>query len=143
MKLHVINTSRGLLIPETDEDYEKKGTLQIGKTYSVDIRLVRNPDFHRKYFAMLNCAWSLLPQSVQEGFRSRENFRKYVQIAAGFSEPFFHPTEGFIDMPKSIDFESMDELEFQDLYQKVRTVIDSIVQRYITTEQFEKTLMNF
>ena len=143
MKLNVINTSRGLLIPETDEDYEKKGTLQIGKTYSVDVRLVRNPDFHRKYFAMLNCAWSLLPPSVQEGFRSRENFRKYVQIAAGFSEPFFHPTEGFIDMPKSINFESMDELEFQDLYQKVRTVIDSIVQRYITTEQFEKTLMNF
>ena len=143
MKLNVINTSRGLLIPETDEDYEKKGTLQIGKTYSVDIRLVRNPDCHRKYFVMLNCAWSLLPQSVQEGFRSRENFRKYVQIAAGFSEPFFHPTEGFIDMPKSINFESMDELEFQDLYQKVRTVIDSIVQRYITTEQFEKTLMNF
>ena len=61
MKLNVINTSRGLLIPETDEDYEKKGTLQIGKTYSVDVRLVRNPDFHRKYFAMLNCAWSLLP----------------------------------------------------------------------------------
>ena len=143
MKLNVINTSRGLLIPETDEDYEKKGTLQIGKTYSVDIRLVRNPDFHRKYFAMLNWAWSLRPQSVQEGFRSRENFRKYVQIAAGFSEPFFHPTEGFIDMPKSINFESMDEIEFQDLYQKVRTVIDSIVQRYITTEQFENTLMNF
>lgn len=143
MKLHVINTTRGLLVPETDEDYEKKGTLKIGETYSVEVRLVRNPEFHRKYFAMLNCAWSCLPEKVQDGFKSRENFRKYVQIAAGFSEPFFHPTAGFIDMPKSINFESMDELEFRELYQKARTVIDSIVQRYITAEKFEQTLMNF
>ena len=143
MKLHVINTSRGLLIPETDEDYEKKGTLKIGETYSVEVRLVRNPEFHRKYFAMLNCAWSCLPEKVQDGFKSRENFRKYVQIAAGFSEPFFHPKAGFIEFPKSISFESMDNIEFEDLYKRVRNVIDGIVSKYITAERFEETLMNF
>ena len=143
MTIHLLNTACGL-VPQYDEDYDEKKKLKPGQFYTAEIRQQRNPLFHRLFFALLNCAWSYLPESVEKGFRSKDAFRKYLTVAAGYYEPFFSPTRGeWVEVPKSIAFDNMDDTEFHDLYEKVKDVIFNILGDYVSKEEFEMNLINF
>ncbi|MBR1698431.1 MAG: DUF1367 family protein [Bacteroidales bacterium] len=48
-----------------------------------------------------------------------------------------------MEVPKSISFEKMDEAEFRDVYENVKTVIFSIIGRFVSQEEFEKNLAQF
>ena len=54
MDIYLLNTASGLK-PCMDEDYEQKKKLKIGKVYKAKITLARNYEFHKKYFALINC----------------------------------------------------------------------------------------
>lgn len=143
MKLNLLCTQQGL-VPMYDEDYDLKKRLKIGQTYVADVKVARNVGFHRKYWALLNAAWSLLPERTSNGFRSLEGFRSYVIVAAGFYELYFNPRlKEFVEVPKSISFEKMDEVEFGELYDRSKDVIWSIIGRYVSEEDFERCLINF
>ncbi|MFA6726929.1 MAG: DUF1367 family protein [Prevotella sp.] len=143
MKINLLNTISGLK-PCYDDDYEEKKKLKIGETYTAEIRLERNPRFHRLYFALIACAWEYLPEKQTEGFRTKENFRKYVEVAAGHCEPYYSPKlKEWVEIPKSISFDSMDETEFKDLYERVKTVIFSIIGRFVSEDEFDNVLSNF
>lgn len=142
MKLTVVYT-HGILVPETMTDGENCSKLQEGESYEVDLKKVRCPGHHRKYFAMIRKAMQCLPKGVGEFFEDEYKFRKYLEITAGYSEPFFHPVHGFIEVPKSIAYDKLDQTEFSELYRKVRAVVDVIVTKYITPEEFEKEFMTF
>ena len=143
MKLTLLNTSSGL-VPLDDRSYEGKKKLKTGEKYTAEIRLCRNYEFHKLYFALIKCAWECLPERMSSGFRSEYNFRKYVEVAAGHCEPFYSPTKGeWFEVPKSISFESMDEIAFRELYERVKDVILSILEDYITKGEFERILLNF
>lgn len=143
MKLLVINTPRGL-VPLGDDDYDEKKKLKLGQTYSVEIKIARNVDFHRKYFALISYAWEFLNEQETERFRTKENFRKYVEVAAGHCDVIFHPRlQEYVEIPKSISFGKMDNAEFSDLYQRVKDVIFSIIGDRVTQDQFERLLLDF
>lgn len=143
MKLNLLCTQQGL-VPMYDEDYDLKKRLKVGQSYVADVKVARNVGFHRKYWALLNAAWSLLPERTSNGFRSLEGFRSYVIVAAGFYELYFNPRlKEFVEVPKSISFEKMDEVEFSELYDRSKDVIWSIIGRYVSEEDFERCLINF
>ena len=143
MKLLVVNTPRGL-VPLGDDDYEEKKKLKLGQTYSVEVKVVRNVDFHRKYFALIAYAWEFLNEQETERFKDKENFRKYIEIAAGHCEVIFHPRlQEFVEIPKSIAFAKMDNTAFSDLYGRVKDVIFSIIGDRVTQEEFERLLIDF
>lgn len=143
MRLLVINTPRGL-VPCGDDDYDEKKKLKIGQAYSVEVRVARNVDFHRKYFALIAYAWEFLNEQELATFKTKDNFRKYVEVAAGHCDVIFHPRlQEFVEIPKSISFGSMDNAEFSDLYQRVKDVIFSIIGGRVTQEEFEHILMDF
>lgn len=143
MKLLVVNTPRGL-VPLGDDDYEEKKKLKLGQTYSVEVKVVRNVDFHRKYFALIAYAWEFLNEQETERFKDKENFRKYIEIAAGHCEIIFHPRlQEFVEIPKSIAFAKMDNTAFSDLYERVKDVIFSIIGDRVTQEEFERLLIDF
>ena len=143
MKLLVVNTPRGL-VPLGDDDYEDKKKLKLGQTYSVEVKVARNVDFHRKYFALISYAWEFLNEQETERFRTKENFRKYVEVAAGHCDVIFHPRlQEYVEIPKSISFGKMDNAEFSDLYQRVKDVIFSIIGNRVTQDQFERLLLDF
>ena len=143
MKLLVINTPRGL-VPLGDDDYEEKRKLKLGETYSVEVKVVRNVDFHRKYFALIAYAWEFLNEQETEMFKTKENFRKYIEIAAGHCDVIFHPRlQEFVEIPKSIAFAKMDNTAFSDLYGRVKDVIFSIIGDRVTQEEFERLLIDF
>ena len=143
MRLMVINTPRGL-IPCGDDDFDEKKKLKIGQAYSVEVRVVRNVDFHRKYFALIAYAWEYLNEKELATFKTKDNFRKYLEISAGHCEVIFHPRlQEFVEIPKSISFGSMDNAEFSDLYDRVKDVIFSIIGNRVTREEFERILIDF
>ena len=143
MKLLVVNTPRGL-VPMGDDDYDEKKKLKLGETYSVEVKVVRNLDFHRKYFALISYAWEFLNEQETAAFRSKDGFRKSVEIAAGHYEPQYDlTTRSYIHAPKSISFGKMDNAAFSDLYRRVKDVIFSIIGDRVNEDEFERLLLDF
>lgn len=143
MKLQLLNTPQGLK-PCYDEDYDEKKKLKIGEIYEAEIKLQRNPKFHRLFFSLLNAGYSLLPEWTQNGFRSVEGFRSYLLVTAGFYDTYFNPRlREFVEVPKSLKFSSMDNEEFERMYNAVKDVIFALLGDRITERQFEETLANY
>ena len=143
MKLSLLCTSRGL-IPLYDEDYEAKKKLAVGKTYLAEIKIPRNYEFLKKAFALLNAAWSLMNEKEQAAWRSRDGFRDYLTVAAGYYTVYFNPRlKEFVEVPRSWRFDSMDEPTFNDLYERMKDVIFGILGNRISEEVFETVLANF
>lgn len=145
MKIKVQNTIHGL-IPLYDEDYDEKKKLKLGATYEVSVKLTRNLQFHRKYFKLLTLAWEFQNEVTTEQFfqNSFEKFRKTVEIAAGICDTIYSiERKEFIDIPKSISFDRMDDAEFRDVYNRVKDVLYKVFLRRISIEEFENQLIHF
>lgn len=123
MKIRVVNTPTGF-VPETDADAELKRKLKIGKTFEVVIKEIRNPEFNRKFHAMIRIAWEYLPEAYQEKFGNIDNFRYMTEIKAGFCDVVYDPTNGaVVYRPKSTAFDKMNETDFEKVYNGVLNII--------------------
>lgn len=143
MKINVVNTERGL-VPETDMDFEQKRHLEMGRTYLVEIKTFRSPQFHRKYFKMIRTAFEFLPENLQDFFGDEHGFRKTTEMAAGYFESVYSPRlQEWVEVPKSIAYDALSQEDYEDLYLKVRRILDTLLSKYITREQFEEAFLNF
>lgn len=143
MRMLAVNTFHGLA-PLMDDDYDEKKKLKLGQTYSVEVKVARNVDFHRKYFALIAYAWEYLNEHETERFKTKESFRKYVEIAAGHCDVIYHPRFlEYVEIPKSISFGSMDNTQFSDLYKRVKDVIFSLIGDRVSEQEFERLLLDF
>lgn len=143
MKLTCINTAHGL-VPMYDEDFDEKKKLSIGQAYECDVKVLRNIRFHRKAFALLNAAWSLMNERQQAGWRSKDGFRNYLTVAAGHYDTYYNQRlQTFVELPRSWSFDKMDEAEFSNLYDRMKDVIFAVLGDKVTEEIFDKVLANF
>lgn len=142
MKFNVLCTANGL-VPVGDDSYDSKKRLKVGTVYQAEIRLKRNYEFHKKYFALINCAWEYLPENQTNGFRTVDIFRKWVEIQAGHCDILEFKNGDVMRLPKSISFDSIDNAEFSDLYERVKDVIWGLISRYVDLDEFERNLVNF
>ena len=137
MILLLKNTVEGLK-PLYDDDYEEKRKLKIGEVYKADIKPMkpRNLQFHRKYFALINCAWDCLTEQQAQSFhhgipdetKAKEQMRSSLQILAGHYVQSYDPMTGhWVHTAKSISFEKMNELEFEQLYKDVKDVTKGVL----------------
>ena len=124
MKMYLVNAASGFK-PVSEEDQELKRKLKSGEVYEC-------------------LAWEYLPERQTAGFRTKENFRKYLTVAAGFTDVFYSPTtKSWQEFPRSWSFEKMSEEEFQEMYEAIYHVIFRIFGRYINEEEFQEKLSNF
>lgn len=144
MELNLLNTAGGL-VPCDDNDYEEKRKLKVGQIYKATIKLNRNYRLHRKYFALINCAWAYQNERQTAFFKgSVEIFRKTMEMAAGHCERVYSiEHKEWRDIPKSIAFDKMDEAEFRDLYERVKDVLFATALRGVSEEEFNNELINF
>jgi hypothetical protein len=134
MKLLLLNTSTGLK-PLYDSDFEEKKKLKLNKEYWVEIRLARNPKFHKKFFALLNIGWQ--NSDLDMPF---ESYRNWITMKAGYFNAYSMPN-GIYYEAKSIAWSKMDEDEFQELYSRV---LDKILEYgNFTKEDIERELGGF
>ena len=145
MKLLLYN-DYGYLKPMYDEDLDDKNKLKLGKSYWATIKLARNIDFHRKYFKLISVAWELLGEKTHQFFKTKESFRKTVEISAGwFDRVYSIKRNEWIEDSKSIAFDKMSQDEFEELYERVKDVIWELLdeRNLITIDNFNNILKDF
>lgn len=134
MNIDVKVTEQGL-IPLYDSDLDEKKKLRLGEVYRAKIYQPRNLAFHRKFFALVNLGAENTKLDMPQ-----EAYRGYVTMKAGFFDTF-HTDKGTMILPKSIAFDKMDDIEFQEVYKRVREVISKDIGA--TNEEIDKELQNF
>lgn len=144
MDIKLIRTSAGFRLCD-DNDYEQTRKLKTGKVYMCKIKLMRNYELHKKYFALINCAWAYLDEPAREFFHgSVDGFRKAVEIAAGHYEQVYSLFRGeWLQIPKSVAFDKMSQEDFSDLYERVKEVLFALFLKNVSQEEFMNELINF
>ena len=122
-----IKTNHGLA-PYTSADIEWFDKLKIAAIVHGEFKKVRNPKFHRKFFALLNLGYEYWePGEIDTKWgipqKSFDTFRENITVLAGHGEPVFNIDGTFKMKAKSISFAKMDENEFKKIYGKVLTVL--------------------
>ena len=150
MNINLIKTAPQTYKPAEPETEEWDRKTKIGQWVSGPFSRVRNPAFHRKYFALLNVGfdnWEPPPLTNKVKVEKNFNrFRKDIAILCGFYERHFR-IDGTVRIePQSISFAKMDEDTFQELYSKTidillkhvygqdmdRDQLDNIVNQYMS-----------
>ena len=144
MKFFLQKQKNNYFIPIDDDDFKKTLKIEIDEIVEVKYWKKRNYEFHKKFFALLNCAIHHLPENNQwNRFRDIEPLRKEVLIQIGhFTE---HITLGGVKqrIPNSISFESIDDEEFARIYSRSIDVILKYFLKDITKEDFEESILGF
>jgi hypothetical protein len=86
-----------------------------------------------------------LRETQTEFFKNDVNqFRKTIEISAGHYDLVYSiKLKEWVEIPKSISFDKMDEFEFRELYKSVKDVIFTLFLKHISIEEFEKNLSLF
>lgn len=123
-KVLVKKTLSGWLVPSDDKAREVFKKIAQGVECWADIRKARNPKHHRLFFALLHLVYD-----NQDRYLKFEHFRAMVQIAAGHCE-WIPGLDGVaVPIPKSVDYSSLDEIEFSKVFNEAMTVcVDEFLQ---------------
>jgi len=132
MQLALIKMPGGMFRPANESDAEIAEKIANNRYVTADIKQVRNPAFHAKFFALLNFGYQYFepePQMIRgiEAVKNRDKFREDVLIMAGHREAVVNIKNEVRFVAKSISFGSMEELEFNELYKTVFEVIWRLV----------------
>ena len=144
MKLNLVCVGEGFKLA-SEEDFEKKKKLKRGVVYECTIKEHRNYLFHKKYFSLINLSWEYLTEEQREFFHNDvDAFRKTVEVSAGHYEPMYSVArKEWLEVPKSIAFDKLDEASFSNLYERVKDVLFRIFLGSVNQEQFENELKWF
>ena len=139
MDVYFLKGPRGSLLPADDEQAALLDSIPQSALVKVSLSRVRNPKFHRKYFALLGYAYAMWqetqPQREYKGnpvVTSFERFRDEVTILAGHYEPVFSVTGELRLQAKSVSFAKMDEGAFEKFYSNV---IDVLLQKVLHNDK--------
>lgn len=138
MKLLMIKSQGGVLMPADEEAIEALTKIKNGDSVLIEYKRNRNPKFHRKMFALLKLIFE--NQSVYE---TQEELRREMMLKAGRYSKHFTTKGVTLYIPDSMSFDSMDQDEFEELY---KAFIDIGLQHFLTNmdrEQIERELLNF
>lgn len=122
MKIVLVKTLGGSIIPAYDTDKEKLKRFKAGEPFMADVTKPRNLSFHKKAFALFNMVFQ-----NQEVYTNMEHLRQDITIEAGYFETGVNIHGELVKRPKSISFAAMDDLEFGEYY---NAILDTIVKYF-------------
>ncbi len=97
------------LLPDGDESISELLSIPFGKSLKAEVKMPRNPRFHRLYFALC--------KRIADGVgRDAEEISTVFKFAAGHVDQIHSKTYGYIRVPKSISFAKMDEASFRKFF---------------------------
>jgi hypothetical protein len=128
--LHLLKTAQGAFVPLAEEDADAAKRFKVGSVTRMELRLMRNSQFHRKFFALIKIAFDLwaetMPAQEYHGLPVTpdfDRFRRDVIIMAGFFRPVWNAKGELRVEAESISFSNMTEERFEQLYSAVINVI--------------------
>lgn len=110
--------------------WKRINNLEVGEIIDFEAIFPRNGKFHRKFFGLLNFAFSAWEPARQNKSykgvpvtKNFERFRKDVLIQAGYYTQTFD-LDGHMELEaQSISFANMDDVQFEAVYSAVADVI--------------------
>ena len=136
MKLLVVKTISGLK-PAYDSDLENFKKIPLNEIFEIEYKKRRNVRFHRKFFSLIN-----LYYSNQDNYTNVDDLRHDLLIVSGFYEDKTNYLTGEITrVSKSLKFSSMDELEFNQVYEAVKNTISKLLS--VSNEELEKEVEQY
>lgn len=121
-----------------------------GEVLRVKYSFARNPQFHRKVFALFKFAFDAIAEPEPVSFRGAmvqpiKDFdvtRKFLTVQAGFFEVVMLPNGEARLQAKSLSFASMDNEEFERVYSAVIDVVLSFLPYKMSGEQLDNAINN-
>lgn len=120
----------GSFVPATPQDAEAMQRVKIGDGITVEFRRMRNYEFHKKYFALLNLAYDAWETKEGAPEKNFHQFREDITILSGYYIQVYRVDDSVRTIAKSISFGSMEADEFEKLYDKT---CDVLIKRILTT----------
>lgn len=105
------------LVPSSHHDQTEFDKLRMGNQYKVDARKARNPDHHRKGFALINVIFE-----NQERYTTLEDMLVELKLKTGWYTEHIRSDGELIYVPKSISFADMDQTQFEEFYDRVTRI---------------------
>ncbi|MGL4338310.1 MAG: DUF1367 family protein [Turicibacter sp.] len=119
MKIVLVKTLSGSIIPAYDDDKEKLKRFKAGEPFMAEVTKPRNLRFHRKAFAL----FSMVFQN-QEVYHNLDDLRYDLTIEAGYFNESVNIHGEVIKRAKSISFAQMDDTQFAEYYEAViKTIV--------------------
>jgi len=94
-------------IPADEPSLEAARKFKLNEVYRADVVKPRSYKHHKLIMALLN-----LTYANQDKYQDFEMFRKAVAVAAGHVEEILTVDGEIIKLPKSISYDTLDEVEF-------------------------------
>jgi hypothetical protein len=123
MKVNFIKQPGGVLIPADDMEVERLTKFKTGEMYEVEIKLSRNPVFHKKVFVFMKFCfdhWRSEREFLNEQ-QQFECFRNNLTVLAGYYTESFKINGEVRIEAKSLSFGSMDQETFEACYNAMIT----------------------
>lgn len=121
MKVQMIKSAGGAFVPLDDEQAETLKKFRNGEQYEIEIKLSRNPQFHRKVFAFFKFCfdhWSAdkTEWQFQDEQAQFDTFRKNLTVLAGYFDKTYTIKGDVRIEPKSLAYGNMEQSEFERCY---------------------------
>ena len=128
MKINIIKNKFGLFEP-LDEDIDKANKISIGDVFCVNFTKMRDSETHRKYFKLLGLCWDFMTEDERQTIyrNSFDKFRKRIQLLADYTDEELNEKGEWCLVAKSIAYENLDEVEFNQLYKDVKEVLFKLI----------------
>lgn len=110
-------------VPADGPSLEVARKFKLNEVYRSDVVKPRSYQHHKLIMALLN-----LTYANQEMYEDFEMFRKAVAVAAGHVDELTLPDGEIIRLPRSISYDSLDEIEFTKVAGAMMTVCCSILK---------------
>lgn len=140
----LIKTPNGLQ-PANDEQFELMKRVGLGNVIEVSWKEVRNYEYHKKFFAMLNIGFDAFepPETQFKGkpvMKNFDRFRKDCIIQAGYYDVVANLNGEVRAEAHSIKFGRMKQEDFEKLYNAVANVLLIKVLRNYTRPDLDNVV---
>lgn len=128
--------------------WKRINNLEVGEIVDFEAIFPRNGKFHRKFFALLNFAFEAWhPERKHKQYKGQpvaksfERFRKDVVIQAGYYDQTFDLDGNMKLEAQSISFASMDDVQFEQVYSAVATVVlEKVLTNYAGRDELDDVM---
>lgn len=124
MEISMVKGANGVFVPAFERDLPRLTKFKNGEMYAFNIKLSRNPSFHRKMFAFFKfcfdhwCANKAGLENMDEHSQF-DRFRKDLTILAGFYEQTVRLDGSVRTEAKSLSYADMEQDEFESCYHAI------------------------
>jgi hypothetical protein len=130
---YIFRKKSGALHPSDDESLQMLAKIPEGDEVVIEHKKQRNAGNHRRFFAFVKVTFDM-----QDDFEDQEVWRKYLEMCAGHFHTIISPKTGeSMYIADSINWESLEETDFKELFNRV---INAFISRY--GQQLDQTQLS-